>query len=95
MKCIANLNSTDNEKIQIYGIRDIENKLIGVGKHQESRHAKQLAAKQALYSLNILNEDDYDDEGFNCETVFDYIEKYQTDLEKQIDKMSDSLSDSE
>lgn len=73
--------SVDHQKIQIYGIWDTDNKLIGVGKHPESRHAKQYAAQQALNHFGILNDLDYDDEGFNCDTVDDFIMKYQDKLD--------------
>lgn len=82
MKRIAYL-AFEKQKIQIYGIRDNENKLIGVGRHQESRHAKQLASRQALHYLGILNEIDYDDEGFNPDTIDDYIQKSQMEIDKQ------------
>lgn len=81
MKRIAYL-AYEKEKIQIYGIWDTENKLIGVGKNQESRHAKQLAAQQALQTLGILDEIDYNDEDFNQYTVDAYIEKCQAEIEK-------------
>jgi ribonuclease III len=82
MKRIAYL-AYEKEKIQVYGIRDANNKLIGVGKNQESRHAKQAAARQALHSLDILNEPDYDDEGFNSETVDSFIQKSQEEIEQE------------
>lgn len=82
MKRIAYL-AYEKEKIQVYGIRDANNKLIGVGKNQESRHAKQQAARQALHALDILNEPDYNDEGFNPETVDDFIQKCQEEIEKE------------
>lgn len=81
MKRIAYVES-EKEKIQIYGIRDADNKLIGVGRNQESRHAKQSAAQQALQNLGILNEPDYNDEGFNPDTFENFIEQCQQDMEK-------------
>lgn len=92
MKRIAYL-AYEKEKIQIYGIWDTEEKLIGVGKNQESRHAKQAAAQQALNTLEILDEMDYDDEGFNPSTVYTYIEKCQADIEKMNNNESNSDSD--
>jgi ribonuclease-3 len=76
----------EKEKLQIYGIIDADNKLIGVGRNQESRHAKQAAARQALQNLGILNEPDYDDEGFNPNNVDDFISKCQKDMDKDMDK---------
>ena len=90
MKRIAYL-AFEKEKIQVYGIRDANNKLIGVGKNQESRHAKQAAARQALHSLNILNEPDYNDEGFNIETVDAYITECQEKIEKE-NESNDNVS---
>lgn len=95
MKRIAYLGY-EKEKIQVYGIRDADNKLIGVGKNQESRHAKQAAARQALHSLDILNEPDYDDEGFNPDTFDDFIQKSQAEIDKETDGKDDkSESDSD
>lgn len=94
MKRIAYL-AYEKEKIQIYGIWDTEEKLIGVGKNQESRHAKQFAAQQALQTLGILNEHDYDDEGFNPDTVYQYIETCQAEIEKSNNNESNDSEDSD
>jgi ribonuclease-3 len=105
MKRIAYLYK-DKQKIQIYGVRDNDGKLIGVGKHQESRHAKQAAAKQANHYLGMLDEGEYDDDGFNPTTVDAFIEDCQLETARleaesknndtliSIDKDSDA-SDSE
>lgn len=94
MKRIAYL-AYEKEKIQIYGIRDNDDKLIGVGKNQESRHAKQAAAQQALQSLGILNEPDYEDDGFNPETVESYIESEQDKIDKNNEEMEKHNSEHE
>ena len=92
MKRISYL-AYEKKKIQIYGIRDTENKLIGVGKHQESRHAKQLAAKQALNYLGLLNEDNYDDDGINPNNINDYITKCQEEINNEETNTDDTDSD--
>jgi len=94
MKRIAYL-AFEKQKIQVYGIIDADNKLIGVGKHQESRHAKQIAARQALFHLGILNELDYDDEGFNPSTVDAYIHDSQENIDKHNSESDKVSSDSD
>jgi dsRNA-specific ribonuclease len=73
--------------IKIYVVRDTNNAIIGVGKHTDHKHAKQLCAKQALHTLGILNED-YDDDNFNALTLQKFIDDYT-------DKKSFESDDSE
>jgi dsRNA-specific ribonuclease len=85
----------EKQKIQIYGIKDFDNQLIGVGKHQESRHAKQMAARQALHHLGILNELDYTDDDINPSNIDNFIQKCHEETDKQTNKISSDSEENE